>query len=108
MFIPMKPATPDRTAPITKPIVENRSEEKEDDDGHDNADDGDGGVLTLQIGLRAFLNGAGDFLHFFVAGASAENLSAGDDAVDDGKQSQQNCNDNCVHYGSPSEPDCSF
>ncbi len=44
--------------------------EAEDDEDHD-ADDGDGGVLAVEIGLRAFVDGGGDFLHARVAGVGA-------------------------------------
>ena len=37
------------------------------------ADDGDGGVLPVQIGTGAFLNGGSDFLHARVAGVLAQN-----------------------------------
>jgi hypothetical protein len=56
--------------------------------GDDDADDGDGGVLALEIGLRAFLDGAGDFLHPLIARARAQDLLAGDEAIDNGQQSQ--------------------
>ena len=44
------------------------AEEIADDQEDDDADDGDGGVLPLQIGLRALADGRGDFLHFLAAG----------------------------------------
>jgi hypothetical protein len=53
--------------------------------------------LPLQVGLRAFLNGGGDFLHLCVPGVRAENLAAGDEAIDDGEQSQRDCDYYEVH-----------
>ena len=73
------------------------AEEDEDEHRHDHTDNGNGGILALEIGLRTFLNGRGDFLHLFVAGAGTEHLAAGDEAVHDGKQSQHNRYENKVH-----------
>ena len=67
-FMPMKPAAPDSTAPIRKPIADQPAEQIADDQEDHDADDGDGGVLALQIGLRAFAHGGGDLLHPGVAG----------------------------------------
>ena len=67
-----------------------RAEEHGHQYGDHDADDGDGGVLPLQIGLRAFLNGPCDFLHFGVARICPEYLATGDEAVDHGQQSQDN------------------
>ncbi len=55
----------------------------------------------FEIGLRAFLNGGGDFLHLFIAGAGAEHLPAGDEAVHDGKQPQPNSNYHEIHEALP-------
>ncbi len=44
------------------------AEEIADQHGDDHADHGDGAVLATEIGLSAFLDGAGDFLHLFIAG----------------------------------------
>ncbi len=68
----------------------NDAEEHAHEYGHADADDGDGGVLALEIGLRAFLDGGGDFLHSLIAGARIEHLAAGDEAVNHGEQSQPN------------------
>src|SRR3546814_19993235 len=54
------------------------------DRGDDHADDGDRPVLAAVIGLSAFLNGAGDFLHLFIAGRSGKNRTAGEKAVKHG------------------------
>ena len=70
MFMPMNPATPERIAPSTKPAAEIGPRKYGDDDRDDHADDGDRGVLALEVGLRAFLDGGGDFLHLLVAGAT--------------------------------------
>ena len=68
-FMPMKPAAPDSTAPIRKPIADLpcRGRRPASDEDHD-ADDGDGRVLALEIGLRAFLDRGGDLLHARIAG----------------------------------------
>ena len=78
------------------------AEEDEDEHRHDHTNNGNGGILALEIGLRTFLNGRGDFLHLFVAGAGTEHLAAGDEAVHDGKQPQRNCYENKVHGNFPS------
>jgi hypothetical protein len=62
-FMPMKPATPDSTAPIRKPTA-NGAEKNQAEHEDDDADDGDGACTGAQIGLRAFLDGGGDFLHW--------------------------------------------
>ena len=49
----MKPAAPESTAPITKPIATSRAEQQPEADEDDDADDGDGQVLAAEIGLRA-------------------------------------------------------
>ena len=41
---------------------------------HHSAHDGDGAVLTLKIGLSAFLNGAGNALHVLIAGGSGKDV----------------------------------
>ena len=45
----------------------------EDDQDH-HADDGDGGVLAVQVGAGAFLHGGGDLLHAGGAGVGGEDL----------------------------------
>src|SRR5258708_3130734 len=42
----------------------------EGDDDDDRSGNGDGGVLAVEIGSRAFLDGGGDLLHFLRAGAA--------------------------------------
>ena len=61
-----------------------------EDDQDDHADDGDGGVLPVQVGAGAFLDGGGDLLHAGGAGIGGEHLAAGDQAVD---QRQQTADD---------------
>ena len=58
---------------MTKPIADSVDRAEEQDDGHDDADDADRRVLLVQIGLGAFLDGGGDFLHARVAGRSGQN-----------------------------------
>ena len=61
-------------------------EEDADQDGQHHADDGDGLVLPRQVGGRALLDRAGDFLHAGIAGVLAQDPAALDEAVDDGGQ----------------------
>ena len=63
-FMPMKPAAPDRIAPISEADRDQPAEQQPDDDEDHDADHADGGVLALQIGLRALADGGGDLLHF--------------------------------------------
>ena len=71
----------------------NRPQRRRDDHGDDHAHDGNRGVLALEIGLCAFLDGCGDGLHLLVPGIRAENLAAGDEAIDNGKHPQPNRNE---------------
>jgi len=57
---------------------------EEQNDGQDNADDTDGGVLTIEIGLGAFLDGGSDFAHAVVAVRQGQNPLDGPDAVSQG------------------------
>ena len=49
-----------------KPDGRQRSDEHRRGDEHHDADNADGGVLTTQIGLRAFLDRCGDLLHAWI------------------------------------------
>ena len=51
---------------------------------------GDGGVLALQIGLRALGDGVGDFLHFLRAGIRGEQFLRGLYPVNNGQKSKDN------------------
>ena len=68
MRIPIKPAASEQAAPTTKTdrggVILQEEEQNENDD-RDRADRDD---LPVEISLRAFLNGAGDFLHPGVTG----------------------------------------
>ena len=45
-----------------------RAQGEENHHADDHADDGDGGVLPVQVGTGTFLDGGGDFLHPGIAG----------------------------------------
>jgi hypothetical protein len=83
--MPAKPAAPDSTAPIRKPAAEYGPIRKNSATQHDDADDGDRGVLALQVGLRPFLNGGGDLLHPGVARRGAQQRQRLEHAVQHGK-----------------------
>jgi hypothetical protein len=51
--MPMKPAAPDKTAPIRKPMAAGAEQQPGCDENH-RANDGDGGVLAVEICLSAF------------------------------------------------------
>ena len=55
--MPMKPAAPDSTAPIGEADRDQPAEQEADNDEDHHADDADGGVLALEIGLRALAHG---------------------------------------------------
>ncbi len=76
--------------------AEQEGEQEEDGD----ADNGDGGVLAGEIGLGAFLDGGGDFLHARRAGIGGENRFRGYESVDNGERSAGNDEiKNCGHEG---------
>ena len=86
----MKPAVPERIAPIAKPIAavpDSRIPgEREDDD----PDDGDRRVLAGQVGRGAFADGGGDLLHARVAGIGGEHGLDRPDRVDDAQHAARN------------------
>ena len=57
-FMPMKPAAPDRIAPIAKPMATVHESSRPRRDEHDNSDARDGGVLPPEVGLRALADGS--------------------------------------------------
>ena len=81
----MKPAAPDRIAPMQEGDRRQRPQENADDDGDDDADDGDRRVLALEVGCGAFLDGCGDLDHALVARRHGEHLAAGDNPVEHGE-----------------------
>jgi hypothetical protein len=71
--MPMKPAAPETA-----------------DDEDDGAGNGDGGILTLEIGLRAFAHRGGDFLHACGAGVGGQERLRRPDTVDDRQRAAGN------------------
>src|SRR5262249_55120867 len=57
-----------------------------DDAKHHGADEGDGRVLALEIGLCPLAHGARDLLHLLAAGGGRHDRLSGPCAVDDGKR----------------------
>ena len=66
------------------------AEEIADDQEDHDADGGDGGVLPLEISLRALAHGGGYFLHAVAAGVRLHHRIGGPDGVDDGENAAQN------------------
>ena len=64
----MKPAAPERIAPIGEADRDRPGQQEPETDEDDDADAGDGHVLAAEIGLRALRDRAGDFLHPLRAG----------------------------------------
>ena len=62
-------------------------QENTDQHGQHNADDGDGFVLTRQVGGRTGLDGGCYFLHARISGVLREDPAAGPDAVHHGDKS---------------------
>ena len=81
----MKPAAPERVAPIRKPIAASRPSggAKRDEDRQDDGDDADRRVLAPQEGHGAFLDGRGDLLHPLVPVGLAQHPSDQVNAVKD-------------------------
>ena len=81
--MPMKPAAPERIAPISEAEGGGRRKQQPGDDEDDDADDGDRRVLARQVGGGAFADGAGDLLHAGIAGIGGEHRLDGPDGIDD-------------------------
>ena len=58
------------------------AERNADQDEDHHADDADGGVLALEIGLRAFAHRRGNLLHLRAAGIGAQHRTGGPDAIE--------------------------
>jgi hypothetical protein len=76
----------DRKAAGGGPTQEHTQREKQND-----PDDGDGGVLAIQVRLGARLDCRRDFLHPLVAGGLRQNPAHGNDAVKDCHNTGCNC-----------------
>ena len=72
--------------------------EAENEEDH-HADHRNGGVLALEIGLRALAHGGGDFLHLGGAGIGAEHRHRRPDAVNDSEHATADDHPQCVHGG---------
>jgi hypothetical protein len=92
-FMPMKPATPDSTAPSRKPIATVMPSRQATQHEQHDADDGDGGVLPLQIGGRALLDRLRDLLHALIARVAGQDILRGDDAIGDGQRPKRDHED---------------
>jgi hypothetical protein len=86
------------------------AKENPDGGGKDYADDANRGVLTVQVGLRAFLNGRGNFLHAVVARRLGQNPLAHDPAVGDCRhRTDQSKHQSCRHkFFSPKINECNI
>ena len=71
-------------APMAKPPAVYQSSAKPMTDEQHDADDGDGGVLAVEIRLGAGLDGRRDFLHARVARGQLENRHHREHAVQNG------------------------
>ena len=77
-------------APMAKPPAVYQSSAKPDDDEQHHADDGDGGVLPVEVGLGAGLDGRRDLLHACVAGGQLQNRHHREHAVQNGDHAGAN------------------
>ena len=82
-FMPMKPVAPDSIAPTRKPTATSQPSVKPRMTKITTPTMRDGGVLTLEIGLRAFAHGRGNLLHLLAAGVGAQAPTGRPDAVND-------------------------
>ena len=69
---------------MAKPPAVYPVERETDGDEQHHADDGDGGVLAVEVGLGAGLDGRGDLLHARIAGGQLENGHHREHAVQNG------------------------
>ena len=99
-IMPAKPAMPERTAPMRKPMATVSESSHGDDDEDDDADDGDGHVLAAEVGGGAFLDRRGDLLHARRPCIGGEHVARRPRGVGDGKQAAEN--DEIEHGLSPS------
>jgi hypothetical protein len=80
-----------------------QTQEGSDQEAENDADDGDGGVLAVQVGRGAFLNRGGDLLHALRAGGLGEDPLHRDGAVDECDDGTDQGEDkSCGHNDSPS------
>ncbi len=77
------------------------AEEIADDQEDHDADDGDGRVLPLEIGLRALADRRGDLLHLFAAGIGRQHRARGPDGVGDRQYAAKNDEPQSLHGKSP-------
>ena len=87
--MPMKPAAPDRTAPIGEADGDADAEQIGEEDEQHDADDPDRGVLPPQIGLRAFGDRGCDLLHALGACVALHHIADGPEAIDDRQKTAQ-------------------
>ena len=88
-FMPMKPAMPGQDRADGEADGDPDAEEVGDDDEEDDTDDRDREVLPAEIGLCAFGDRAGDFLHALGAGVPLHHVVDGPEAIGDRKQAAQ-------------------
>ena len=75
------------------------AEREAEDDEDDDADNADGGVLALEIGLRAFAHGGGNLLHLGAAGIGAQHRTGRPDAIEDREHATADDHPQSVHGG---------
>ena len=75
------------------------AEREADDDEDHHADDADGGVLALEIGLRAFAHGGRNLLHVRAAGIGAHHRPGGPDAIEDREHATADDHPQSIHGG---------
>ena len=96
-FMPMKPATPDSTAPIRKPMATGQESRNPRMTKMTTPTSAMVRVLAAEIGLRALGDGAGDLLHARGAGIGGQELGRCDDAVDDRQHAAEDHEPYTVH-----------
>ena len=94
--MPMKPAAPERTAPIRKPMATGSPSSQKIRTKSTTPDDGDGDVLAPEVSLRALGDRRGDLLHPLVARIAAIHVRDRPGAIGDRKKTAQNNQPNHV------------
>ena len=97
-FIPMKPAAPDNTAPIRKPIATRSPRVSPSTIKTATPTSGDRAILAVEIGSGTDLHGARDLLHPGRPGVGGQYLAAGKPAIGQGQHATGDYQEVCGRH----------